>query len=117
MIQTAHEADPSIIIAYNDGDPPPSNADLYIHHSLRVPGKPWLDTEATPKNAPGGYWKTFSKETHMETNGHFYNYSRIGLYTEEMKANQFAQTIEGIEKYNGHKAANLRTVILPDSLK
>jgi len=101
MIDAAHEVDPSIMIAYNDGATPPENADLYIHHSPKVEGKPWFDSESTPKNAPGGYWGSFSKDTHQAMGEDYYNYSRIGRYTEEMKANQFAQTHEGIERYNG----------------
>jgi len=53
--------------------PPPVNADLYIHLSPKVSGKPWLDTEATPTNAPGDYWGTYSKEANEQTAGRFYN--------------------------------------------
>lgn len=105
MIDAAHAVDPSIMVAYNDSDPPPANADLYIHHSPKVPGKPWLDSEATPR-ADGGYWGRYSKETTMATRGRYYNYSRIGRYTKEMKADQFRQTQEDIERYNGHMLAS-----------
>ncbi len=99
MIDAAHAVDPSIMIAYNDGDPPPPNADLYIHHSPKMDGKPWLDSESTPKNTK--YWGEYSKKTHKETHGDYYNYSRIGRYSAEMKEIQLAQTREGMEKYNG----------------
>lgn len=105
MIDAAHEVDPSIMIAYNDGDDPPANADLYIHHSPKVRGKPWLDSEATPR-AEGGYWGRYSKETHQQTDGRYYNYSRIGRYTDDMKAHQFRQTREDVEEYNGHMLAS-----------
>ena len=105
MIDAAHAVDPSIMVAYNDSDPPPDNADLYIHHSPKVPGKPWLDSEATPR-ADGGYWGRYSKETTMETRGRYYNYSRIGRYTDDMKADQFRQTHEDVERYNGHMLAS-----------
>jgi len=52
----------------------------------KVGGKPWLDSEATPAKTPGGYWGTYSKETDQKTAGRFYNYSRIGRYTPEMKS-------------------------------
>jgi hypothetical protein len=106
MIDAAHAVDRAIMIAYNDRDPAPANADLYIHLSPKVPGKPWLDSEATPTNAPGGYWDTYSKETNAKTSGTFYNYSRIGRYTPEMKNNQFDQTRDGYENYNGHMLAS-----------
>jgi hypothetical protein len=106
MIDAAHAVDPTIMIAYNDPDPAPANANLYIHLSPKVGGKPWLDSEATPTNALGGYWGTYSKETNVKTAGAFYNYSRIGRYTPEMKSNQYDQTTDGYENYNGHMLAS-----------
>lgn len=107
MIDAGHAVDPKIMLAYNDGDPPPGNADLYIHHSPKVPGKPWLDSEATPQRAtPGGYWGRFSKQTHRGTRGAYYNYSRIGRYTEKMKAEQLRRTEDEIKRYNGHMLAS-----------
>jgi hypothetical protein len=100
MIDAAHAADPTIMVAYNDGDPAPPNADLYVHHSPKVPGKPWLDSESTPP-AKEGYWGRYSKHSTMETDGSYYNYSRIGRYTPEMKEAQIGKTREGIEQYNG----------------
>jgi hypothetical protein len=71
-----------------------------------VSGKPWLDSEATPTNAPGDYWGSYSKEANEKTAGKFYNYSRIGRYTEAMKSNQYEQTRDGYENYNGHMLAS-----------
>ena len=106
MIDAGHAVDPTIMLAYNDGDAPPDNADLYIHHSPKVEGKPWLDTEATPrKSTPGGYWGRFSKQTHRQKNS-YYNYSRIGRYTAAMKAEQLRRTEDEIERYNGHMLAS-----------
>ena len=99
MIDAGHAVDPSIMIAYNDGAPPPANADLYIHHSPKVVGKPWLDSESTP--AKSGYWGEYSKRTTKKTKGEYYNYSRIGRYTPKMKEAQLAQTRDGMEKHNG----------------
>lgn len=101
MIDAAHAVDPSIMIAYNDGGRPPKNADLYVHHSPKVPGKPWLDSESTPKGAGVSYWGAYSKQTTKGSDGVYYNYSRIGRYTPEMKAKQIAQTRDGIDNYNG----------------
>ncbi len=107
MIDAGHAVDPTIMIAYNDKDAPPENADLYIHHSPRVPGRPWLDSEATPqRSTPGGYWGSFSKQTRRESGGAFYNYSRIGRYTEAMKAEQLRRTEREIEQDNGHMLAS-----------
>lgn len=106
MIDAGHAANSAAVIAYNDHAAPPENADLYIHHSPKVAGKPWLDSEATPGSAPGGYWGTFSKQTHRETNGRYYNYSRIGRYTEAMKAEQFRRTANEVEQFNGHMLAS-----------
>lgn len=106
MIAAGHSVDSTIMIAYNDHDPPPDNANLYIHHSPKVAGKPWLDSEATPRSAPGGYWGKFSKETQRKSGGKYYNYSRIGRYTEKMKAEQLRRTEEEIRRYNGHMLAS-----------
>jgi hypothetical protein len=106
MIEAAHGVDPSIMVAYNDKDPAPSSADLYIHHSPKVRGKPWLESEGTSKNAPGGYWGEYSKEAHRATDGKYYNYSRIGRYTAEMKQDDYSQTDENVGNYNGHMLAS-----------
>lgn len=107
MIEAGHAVDPSIRLAYNDSGPPPDNADLYVHHSPKVPGKPWLDSEATPQTTtPGGYWGTFSKQTNRSTDGEYDNYSRIGRYTEAMKAEQIRRTEEEVDRYNGHMLAS-----------
>lgn len=112
MIDAAHDVDPTIMVAYNHRSSPPSNADLYIHHSPKVTGKPWLDSEATPTNSPGGYWGSYSKDTHNKID--YYNYSRIGRYTTGMKNNQFAQTRNGYEKYNGHILASTWLQCVPN---
>lgn len=107
MIAAGHAVDPTIMLAYNDSGAPPKNADLYIHHSPKVPGRPWLDTEATPgRSTRGGYWGTFSKQTHQRSGGEYYNYSRIGRYTDPMKAEQIRRTEDEIERYAGHMLAS-----------
>jgi hypothetical protein len=116
MIDAGHAVDPTIMLAYNDSGPPPDNADLYIHHSAKVKGKPWLDTEATPgKSLPGGYWGSFSKQTHQQSPEEYYNYSRIGRYTEAMKAEQLRRTEDEIERYNGHMLASTWLQCGPDA--
>ena len=100
MIDAAHAVDPTIMVAYNDSDPPPANADLLIHHSPRTPGRPWVQSEGTPNNAPGGYWGTYSKRQGL------YNYINIGLYTQAMKEDQIRQTGRDLTKHSGHVLAS-----------
>jgi hypothetical protein len=100
MIDAAHAVDRTIMVAYNDSDEPPGNADLLIHHSPKVPGRPWVQSEGTPNNAPGGYWGRYSKREGL------YNYVNIGVYTEAMKEDQFRQTERDIAKHAGHMLAS-----------
>ena len=80
------------------------NSDLNIHFGPNEKSKPWLDSEATPKKGPGGYWGSFSKETHKTKAYH--NYSRIGRYTVEMKKNQLDDMADEMEQYNGYMFAS-----------
>ena len=104
MIDAAHAVDPTIMVGYNDSDPPPSNADLYLHHSPKVKGSPWIQSEGSAPNTPGGYWGSYSKKTHKKTGYH--NYSRIGRYTAGMKAGQVKRARQDIDKYNGYIMAS-----------
>ena len=104
LINAAKMANPDLVVANNTRQDPP-NEDLNMHFAKPESGKPWFDSEATPKNAPGNYWGRFSKESHQATDT-FYNYSRIGRYTVEMKQDQLKQTKEGIEQFNGHILAS-----------
>jgi hypothetical protein len=104
MIAAAHEVDPSIMVA-NNNHKEAGNCDLNIHHGPKKAYKPWLDTEATPKGTPGGYWGRFSKETH-QANSDYHNYSRIGRYTIEMKKNQINNTRDHMGQYNGYVLAS-----------
>ena len=104
MIAAAKAAYPSLVVANNTKQDPP-NEDLNMHFGDKEPGKPWFDSEAVPKNVSGGYWSKYSKETHQADNS-YYNYSRIGRYTEEMKANQLKRTRDEVENYNGYMLAS-----------
>lgn len=72
MIAAAHEVDPAIVVASNKRRTP-ENTDLPIHFAEPVEGKPWLDTEATVSPENGHYWGAYSKETHQDTGGKYYN--------------------------------------------
>jgi len=72
-----------------------------MHFGNKEGGKPWFDSEATPGQTPGGYWRRYSKQTH-QANSEFYNYSRIGRYTAEMKEDQLKKTRDQLERFNGY---------------
>jgi hypothetical protein len=100
MIDAAHAVDRTVMVAYNDAAAPPTNADLYIHHSPRVAGKPWIESEGSAPETPGGYWGSYSKEDG------YYNYLRIGRYTAAMKAAQIAIARRTINEANGYMLAS-----------
>ena len=100
MIDAGHAVDPKCLIGYNEHAAPPGNADLYLHHSSKVSGKPWVQSEGSPSSTPGGYWGSYSKE-----NG-YYNYIRIGRYSEKMKAVQIGQTKSDVENHGGYVLAS-----------
>jgi hypothetical protein len=104
LIDAAKQANPSLLVANNTHQNPP-NEDLNMHFGRREKGKPWLDSEATPAKAPGGYWGRYSKETH-QADPEFYNYSRIGRYTVEMKADQLKRTLDEVTRFSGHVLAS-----------
>ena len=86
LVRAAKKADPSFFIATNFKGLPPAEADLGIHFSEKDPAKPYIESEGTPTNAPGNYWGKYSKAPPLE------NYINIGIYTDEMKANQIEIT-------------------------
>lgn len=96
MVIAGKKVDPACIIATNFKGPPPLEADLGIHFSTKVPGKPYIETEGTPTNAPGNYWGKYSKKTD------YYNYINIGIYSEKMKA----ITAEHLDNGHGYMCAS-----------
>ncbi len=104
LIRAAKAANPALVVANNTRQHPTSE-DLNMHFGEREQGKPWLDSEATPGNAPGKYWGKYSKRTH-QADGSFYNYSRIGRYTAEMKEEQLRRTREQVDRFNGYVLAS-----------
>jgi hypothetical protein len=106
MIDAAHAVDPACSIAFNEHSAPPQNADIYVHHSAKVDGKPWIETEGSPPSHNGqAYWGKFTKASHSNDPG-FTNYSRIGRCTSKMKAGQIDATRQAIDKYNGYVLAS-----------
>ena len=100
MVVAGKKVDPACVIATNFKGEPPPEADLGIHHSKKVPDKPYIEAEGTPTNAPGGYWGTYSKKKG------YYNYINIGLYNEQMKARQKAITAEHFRNGWGYMCAS-----------
>ena len=62
MVLAGKAADPCCVIATNFRGEPPAEADLAIHHSERAAGKPYIESEASPGKAPGGYWGCLQQE-------------------------------------------------------
>jgi hypothetical protein len=100
MVRAGKAVDPCCVIATNFRGEPPAEADLGIHHAKPVAGKPYIETEASPGNAPGGYWGTYSKKDG------YYNYLNIGIYTEAMKAEQIRQTRAHFARGQGYLLAS-----------
>jgi len=100
MVIAGKAVDPHCVIATNFKGPPPAEADLGIHFATPVEGKPYIDSEATPTNAPGNYWGAYSKKAGT------YNYINIGLYNDAMKANQKADTTAHLSQGHGYMLAS-----------
>jgi len=100
MVLAGKAADPCCVIATNFRGESPAEADLAIHHSQRAAGKPYIESEASPGNAPGGYWGIYSKKES------YYNYINIGVYTDAMKAEQIRQTQTHLSKGQGYMLAS-----------
>ncbi len=100
MVIAGKEVDPRCVIATNFRGPCPAEADLGIHHSERPEDRPYIESEATPANAPGGYWGSYSKRDG------YYNYINIGVYSEAMKADQIRRTDAHLEAGHGYMLAS-----------
>ena len=100
MVRAAKAVDPTFFIATNFRGIPPAEADLGVHFSKKDPAKPYIESEGTPSNAPGKYWGKYSKAPPLE------NYISIGVYTEEMKANQIEITKKHFENGWGYMCAS-----------
>jgi hypothetical protein len=102
MIDAAHAADPSYVIGYNNKAAPPDNADILLHHSPKDGVRAYIQSEGSAGNAPGGkgYWGTYSK-----SDG-YYNYIRIGRYTDDMKNSQINATRDHVDNFAGYMLAS-----------
>lgn len=100
LVKASKKVDPSYFIATNFHGLPPAQADLGIHFSEKDPTKPYIESEGTPTNAPGNYWGKYSKAPPLE------NYINIGIYTDEMKANQIEITKNHFQNDWGYMCAS-----------
>jgi len=107
LVLAGKKVDSTIVIATNFHDVPPPEADMGIHFSHKVPGKPYAQTEAHAPKAPGGYWGAYSKQGERWGNGpDLYQYINIGVYTDEMKKEQIRETFEYLDNGEGYMMAS-----------
>ncbi|WP_319501316.1 hypothetical protein [uncultured Draconibacterium sp.] len=100
LVRAAKAVDPSICVATNFKGLPPTEADLGVHFSFVDETKPYIQSEGTPSNAPGGYWGKYSREENYE------NYINIGLYNDSMKVNQIEETKKHFQNGWGYMLAS-----------
>lgn len=100
LVRSAKKVDSTFYIATNFKELPTKEADLGIHFSKKDPKKPYIESEGTPTNVPGGYWGAYSKAPPLE------NYINIGIYSDEMKANQIELTKNHFENGWGYMFAS-----------
>ena len=102
LVLAAKAVDPTFMVATNYRGDPPAEADLAVHFSNPAAGKPYIETEGAPAVVPfgRGYWDEYSKAEG------FYGYLRVGVYTDEMKANQISITRQHLESGKGYLLAS-----------
>ncbi len=98
-VNAAHAVNPNIMVANNAKYHVP-NADLNIHFGPKEASKPYVSTEATPHTELGGYWWKYSKEEN------YYNYIRIGVYSDSTKTRQLNDTKLALQEHNGYILAS-----------
>ena len=107
MVKAGKNIDNSYVIATNFHGDPPAEADMAIHYSNRISGKPYAETEGSAPFAPGGYWGSYSKQGAQWNNGpDLYQYINIGVYTDSMKAGQIEKTYEHFKRGEGYFLAS-----------
>src|SRR5687768_1966579 len=98
MIDAGHAQNPACLMAYNSRQTPPTNANIYIHHSPKVAGKPYVQTEGTPTVVQ--YWGSYSKKDG------YLNYINIGIYSDAMKEQEKTVSAGLIDNANGYCIAS-----------
>jgi hypothetical protein len=102
MVIAAKEVDLPVPVAVNFHGEPPPEADLTIHHSPVVPGKPYIESEGSPGAVPAddGYWGSYSKRDGL------YGYLNVGVYTDAMKESQKRIAAEHLDGGRGYMLAS-----------
>jgi len=109
LIKKAKDINQECPVSYNYFGAPPEVADLGVHFSDIATEKPYIESEGVPENAPGGYWNCYSKERRRENcymESEYYNYIRIGVYTDDMKEDQIARTRKHLDHGRGYMLAS-----------
>ncbi len=96
MIAAGKRIDSTIMIGYNAKGFPPPDADLALHFSEKVQGKPYIESEGTMTD----YWGAYSKEQGL------YKYINVGFYTEGKKAEQLQNTDNLLNNGHGYMFAS-----------
>ncbi|MFO8006842.1 MAG: hypothetical protein R6V05_03810 [Candidatus Brocadiia bacterium] len=102
LVLAAKETGSPVPVATNYRGEPPPEADLTIHHSPPVPGKPYVESEGSPGDCPteGGYWGSYSKREGL------YGYINVGVYTDAMKESQKRIARQHLESGKGYMLAS-----------
>jgi hypothetical protein len=103
MINSGKRADSTVVIGFNAKGEPPSSADITLHFSEKVPGKPYIESEGTVTD----YWGAYSKEKGL------YNYINIGVYTPGKKEEQIRNTLELLDQGHGYMMASTWLQCIP----
>jgi len=110
LVLAAKSANPDCPVATNYIGAPPNEADLCVHFSDKADGKPYIESEGVPENAPGGYWVKYTKAldpmNYYRQLDSYNNYVNIGIYTDEMKVDQINRTRFHFDKGWGYMLAS-----------
>lgn len=109
LVVAAKSAYPSCVVATNFIGMPPEEADMGIHFSDKAEGKPYIESEGVPENAPGGYWVKYSRVEDINNTyrrAEYQNYNNIGVYTPEMKIDQINRTLAHLDRGYGYMIAS-----------
>jgi len=110
LVLAAKSAYPDCMTATNYIGFPPEEADICLHFSDKAPGKPYIESEGVPENAPGAYWMKYSRvedpsNTYRRAEN-YHNYRNIGIYTDEMKTDQINRTLAHFDRGYGYMLAS-----------
>ncbi|MEM6391706.1 MAG: hypothetical protein AAF797_02940 [Planctomycetota bacterium] len=101
LIDMARKANPGLLIASNTRHQAVPNADLPIHHSPPIEGKPYIQTEGSPphnSDCPHGhYWGPYSNPYPAD----WRQYDHIGEYPAAIRRRQVDDTFAHLDRGQG----------------